>query len=83
MLFSLQIYFAFGTIGFTYSIAFFMTLFFELPFAAVFKTRESTIVKTDEIFPKFNKPTSTYHVNPARNGDIEMSKNPGKEQIRL
>jgi hypothetical protein len=63
-------------------------MFFELPFAAIFKTRDSTIIKTDEIFPKFNKPTSTYHVNPPRNdmkgGDIEMSKtSPGKEQIRL
>jgi len=77
------LYFVVGTLAFTYGIALFITIFFELPVAAIFKTRESTIVK-EELFPKFNphKP-STYHVNPvkATNGDIEMK---GKEhQIRL
>lgn len=81
--FSLQLYFVVGTIAFTYGISLFITIFFEYPVAAIFKTRKSTIDK-EELFPKFNphKP-STYQINPVRatNGDIEMK---GKEhQIRL
>ncbi|KAI1303195.1 Nose resistant to fluoxetine protein 6 [Halotydeus destructor] len=65
-------YVVIGNVAMTYLLAFFISMFFEMPITAIFNARDSTITKVREL-PKFNKP-STFAISSGRNGDMEMTK---------
>ena len=71
-----------GNIALTYALAFFVVLFFELPSAAILKTRESTIVHQDFLPKQVSMAGgmtggkgkgNSYTVNPAGVGPTSLS----------